>query len=190
VDPPRNRRRRSWSREELRLGIAKDPAALLHDADEGSCRTLPVDLQSPCHRARSSRRRARSRDSSHELDRGHRQIDAWPMAAQRELLLGLRRVRWPTGRNDRTTPARSDVRVLRRLAPPRSSRPCTRQRSVASDRRIGGEEWQRARIVRSRAPGARHALGAADLVAMELRDAIDQRPSAFGCGCGSPYHVL
>src|SRR3979409_2750658 len=72
-------------REQLRLGIAKDATAFLHDPDEGlHAVKLPVDLPELLVVERALYVDVRGReDSAHELDRRDRQIDAWSNAAER-----------------------------------------------------------------------------------------------------------
>ncbi len=85
------------AREELRLGIAEDAGTLLHDAHERLAGiALPVDLpqvlvlECALHVDVSG-----GENAAHELDGGHREIDARTSAGERELLLDLRGVTMP-----------------------------------------------------------------------------------------------
>src|SRR5205085_10541199 len=108
------------SGKELRLGIAPDARAFLDDANERlSSIRIAVDLPERLLVDRGGRVDVRRRtDAAHELDRGHRQIDAGIVATRSQLLLDLGCVAVP----DRSEGAHHAgalgvVAVLARLAP-------------------------------------------------------------------------
>src|SRR2546428_4723399 len=106
------------SGEELRLGIAPDAGALFDDADErlGGVR-VAVDVPDCLFVQLGLCVNVRRRDhATHELDRGHREIDARNNRAQTQLLLDLRgmTVADRTERPHHTGPLRV-VAVLTRL---------------------------------------------------------------------------
>ncbi len=119
---------------------------------------------------------SRREDTANELDRRHREIDTRTIGAERQLLLGLRGVAvtdGAEGAHDADTLRM--VGVFRRLsaALARSDLALDDHRPRAIDD-VGGEQRQQSEDRRGRvASGSGHALGAADVVAMQLGNAVD-----------------
>src|SRR5438093_92476 len=164
--------------EELRLGIAEDPTALLHDAHERLARVaLAVDPPEVLLLERLLHIHVRRReDAAHELDRRAREVDARPLAAERELLIGLGGVTMSDGtERPYDADALGVVRVLRRLAAALARADLAFHDDVArAVDDVGGEEREQGEDRRRRvAAGAGDPRRSFDLAAVHLGDAVD-----------------